>query len=231
MNIEQLRALYLEDLGATVNYGGKDRQKVYNVEAWKTIPPVSTKTGDECALFLNPIDVQNVWVWSDQHLGHKNIIDYCNRPYPDVRLMNECLLANYQQVVKPGDICIWVGDVGFAGDAVINDMLDQLNGYKILVVGNHDFHHGKLRNLNFDETHLLYRMRLDDDDLDLVFTHYPMDNLPPHMVNIHGHTHDKNTGVRQQINVSVENIGYKPINLTKLIADGKQRVSIYKNND
>lgn len=228
--IEDLRALYLEDLEKSVDYDGKVRQKVYNVEAWKAMPIVTM--GDRERPVINNLSTtSNVWVWSDTHFGHKNIIKYCDRPYPDIRLMLECLIGNYQSVVKPEDICIWVGDVGFMGDVEINNILTQLNGYKILVVGNHDFHHGKLRNLAFDETHLLYYLRVDDEDLDLVFTHYPQDNLPVDIVNIHGHTHNRNTNVRQQINVSVEVIGYKPINLTKLITEAKQRVSIYKNND
>lgn len=229
--IEELRTLYLEDLEKSVDYNGKVRQKVYNVEAWKQLPIVTKKERRLCPTMVNLTTTSNVWVWSDTHFGHKNIIKYCDRPYPDVRLMLECLIGNYQSVVKPEDICIWVGDVGFMEDIEINNILAQLNGYKILVVGNHDFHHGKLRNLNFDETHLLYHLCVEDEDLDLVFTHYPQDNLPLNVANVHGHTHNRNTGVRQQINVSVEVIGYKPINLTSLITEAKQRVSIYKNND
>lgn len=226
INIETLRDLYLEDLGGHVSYGGKTRQRVYNVEAWKQLPTVELKE------FVQPLslwrDSSDVWVWSDQHFGHNNIINYCNRPYPNAKSMNECLIGNYQNLVKPDDTCIWVGDVGFMNDNEINDILSKMNGYKILIIGNHDFHHHKLRNLNFHEVHLLYHLRIEDDNLDLVFTHYPMNNLPTPAINIHGHVHDHDTGLNQQINVSVESIGYKPVNLKTLITEANKRKALYE---
>jgi len=226
LNYETLRSLYLEDLETSVTYDGKKaRQRVYNIEAWKQLPTVDLKE------YTQPLtlwkDSSDVWCFSDQHFGHNNIINYCNRPFPDTRLMTECMIGNYQKLVKPNDICIWVGDVGFMNDLEINNILSQLNGYKILVIGNHDFHHQKLRNLNFHEVYLLYHLRVEDDDLDLVFTHYPMNNLPPGVINIHGHLHDKETGSNQHINVSVERTNYKPINLKTLIPIAKQYKAIY----
>ncbi len=53
--------------------------------------------------------------------------------------MNEALVANWNRVVKPGDI-VWVlGDFSLSNDpAIIDNFLDRLNGNKSLVVGNHD---------------------------------------------------------------------------------------------
>lgn len=35
-----------------------------------------------------------VWVTSDTHFSHKNIIEYCNRPFKDIYHMNETLVKN-----------------------------------------------------------------------------------------------------------------------------------------
>lgn len=226
--LTELRTLYLEDLEKGVDYDGKKtRKRVYNVDAWKVLPiTFITEQGITANRLVDHTKDHNTWLWADQHFFHNNIIKYCDRPYPTMELMNQCLIGNYNNVVKPDDVCIWVGDVGFAGDDKINETLAQLNGYKILVIGNHDFHHGKVRNLNFHEIHLLYL--IEDNGAEIVLTHYPMDNLPLKITNVHGHLHQKITGNDQHINVAVERIGYKPINLKEILPIAHKRAEMYE---
>lgn len=223
--LEEFRALYLEDLEKTVAYDEKVRQRVYNIDAWKALPTNISKANTNTPAVVIPGTTHDTWVWSDQHLFHKNIIRFCDRPFPTAELMNQCLVGNYNNVVKPDDVCIWVGDVGFAGDDKINEVIKQMNGYKILIIGNHDFHHGKIRKLAFDEIHLLYYIQ--DDDAEIIMTHYPMDNLPLHTTNVHGHIHQNVTGNDQHINVSVERIGYKPINIKEILTVAHKRAAMY----
>ncbi len=226
LTIEKLRELYLEDLEKPITYEGKPpRKRVYAVENWKHLPTTILKEGIAQPLVLQ-INQTDIWFIADTHFFHNNIIKYCDRPYPNMELMNQCLIGNYNNVVKPDDVCIWVGDVGFAGDEKINEILAQLNGYKILVIGNHDFHRGKLRNLNFDEIHLLYL--IEDNNAQIVLTHYPMDNLPLNVLNVHGHLHQKVTGNDQHFNVAVERLGYKPINLKELLPIAHRRAAMYE---
>ena len=39
------------------------------------------------------------WFTADLHLGHRNIIDYCDRPFTDVDVMNRALVDNWNEVV------------------------------------------------------------------------------------------------------------------------------------
>ena len=39
------------------------------------------------------------WFTSDLHIGHANIIRFCNRPYADVNEMNADLIRRYNEVV------------------------------------------------------------------------------------------------------------------------------------
>lgn len=79
-----------------------------------------------------------VYLTSDQHFGHANIIRYCNRPFADVDHMRDELVSRWNRVVAPEDL-VWVlGDVamGRLTDSLAN--VSRLAGRKILVAGNHD---------------------------------------------------------------------------------------------
>lgn len=225
--LEQLSQLYIEDLSKIVTYGNNTRSRVAHPGKWARL---------ESTVMLNesittPLDLpltdpnRKIWVWSDQHFFHKNIIRFSERPYDDVEQMNEHLIANYNDYVGENDICLWGGDVGFSGNTAINEILDQCNGYKILIIGNHDFNGKKLRNLTFDETHLIYTV--DYPDVSLVFTHYPMFNVPESYVNIHGHLHvfpDPDSGHARHINMNCEVQEYKPRLLDDIAKQAKTRL-------
>ena len=51
---------------------------------------------------------------SDWHLFHANIIKYSKRPFKNVEEMNEVILQNYFEVVKPGDRVYYLGDFALA---------------------------------------------------------------------------------------------------------------------
>lgn len=75
---------------------------------------------------------------SDQHFGHRNIIDYCGRPFTSVEEMNRELIARWNDVVT-GDDTVWcLGDLALGHVADTVAMTSALNGRKLLVPGNHD---------------------------------------------------------------------------------------------
>jgi calcineurin-like phosphoesterase family protein len=76
---------------------------------------------------------------SDMHIGHKNIIKYCQRPWTDVTAMDEVLVANWNSVVKPGDTVWNLGDFAFTcAPAHASSVLRELNGKHHFIRGNHD---------------------------------------------------------------------------------------------
>lgn len=75
---------------------------------------------------------------SDTHFGHKRIIELCNRPFSDVNEMNWRLVHNWNKVVEPSDTVYHHGDVALGSIEESLALVKQLNGHKILIVGNHD---------------------------------------------------------------------------------------------
>lgn len=207
MNYEQLRELYLADLRKEVCYDGKKkRARVSRPSQYEKIP---TAKPDSLIAY------DNIWVWSDTHFGHKNIIKYCDRPFCDLDDMSQKMIDNHNSVVGKDDVVIWVGDVAFMGDARANEILSNLNGERILVIGNHDMHKGKVKKLDFKEKHLLYAWY---GLVDIVFTHFPFENCPKDWINVHGHIHNSyEPDSLQHINVSVEVIDYTPMHWRRLM--------------
>ena len=75
---------------------------------------------------------------ADTHFGHKNIIEYENRPFETTEEMDNTVIENWNKTVKPKDR-IWVlGDFVLSNKKRIVELIKLLNGYKIFVIGNHD---------------------------------------------------------------------------------------------
>ena len=223
----QLLELYIEYLSEIINYGDKTpRPRVRHIQQWRSnSESIINNPGGPVDLFAD--SDRRVFIWSDHHFGHKNIIRFSQRPYPDLESMNHCLIGNNNKLVEDNDICIWAGDVGFMADKHINEYLAECKGYKILVIGNHDFNKKKLRKLDFDEIHMVYHF--NQHDIDFAITHYPMANLPRNVINIHGHTHGEiysssQCHPAQHINISVECTQYHPLLLADVVQQGKTRL-------
>lgn len=217
---ETLLTHYLEDLtlpDVTHNH----KRKAHNPQHWN-IPSVISY-GDP--IKIDPFSGQTIWFWSDIHFNHKNIIQYSNRPFPSVELMERCLIGNYVNVVKDGDVVFWCGDITFGRIGEVNRYLTQMPGYKIHIIGNHDMdRNGSLNHIRMNERHPCYVIDVVDAEFEfqLLITHYPMDNVPDGCVNIHGHIHQHPSPTQHKHrNVCVEHTNYAPLNINDIIAKTK----------
>lgn len=146
-----------------------------------------------------------VFLISDTHFGHANIIKYANRPFDSVEEMNEAMVENWNNVVKQGDKVYHLGDVTMNSKSL--DILSRLNGRKVLIKGNHD-----TQKLKFYTPHF-YDIRGSHELDSFILTHIPValeQSARYPQGNIHGHLHEKNMDNHWYINVSVEQINYTP---------------------
>lgn len=83
-------------------------------------------------------ETSNLFLTSDSHFNHVNIIKFCNRPFDSVEEMNETLISNWNNTVPKDGIVFHLGDFAFGGSEVWHKILSRLNGQIHLILGNHD---------------------------------------------------------------------------------------------
>ena len=79
-----------------------------------------------------------IYFTADLHFGHSNVISYENRPFQTVEEMDGALIQNWNRRVSPEDEIFILGDLTLKGPEKANAVLEQLQGRKYLVRGNHD---------------------------------------------------------------------------------------------
>jgi RNA ligase len=79
------------------------------------------------------------WFTSDIHLGHRNVIEYCARPYANVHEMDKAIIEQWNSQVNPEDEVYFLGDFGInKRKALDKELVNSLNGVKYITLGNHD---------------------------------------------------------------------------------------------
>lgn len=155
---------------------------------------------------------------SDLHIGHQNIIKYCQRPFKDIDDMNESLIRNWNKVVRNGDLVYHIGDFSFRERGLEYER--RLNGNIVHILGNHD-KNSKIKTL------IKYAIMKFGKKFVFV-THNPaIDFEVPEFCDfiICGHVHEKwhyrwTEGEKDSIpiiNVGVDVNMFTPIRLDKLI--------------
>lgn len=81
---------------------------------------------------------KQIFFTSDSHYGHKNIIEYSNRPFKDVDEMDAILIKNWNSVVGYDDDVYHLGDFSLSSADRSLRILEQLNGNIYLIKGNHE---------------------------------------------------------------------------------------------
>lgn len=77
-----------------------------------------------------------IYLISDMHLFHQNMVPYCGRPVDHT----EQLIRNWNNIVTPDDLVIHLGDIifGLNKEENLTRVMNRLMGRKISVRGNHD---------------------------------------------------------------------------------------------
>jgi calcineurin-like phosphoesterase family protein len=109
---------------------------------------------------------------SDWHLGHKSALEFDNRPFKNIEEMNQKLVNAYNATVPENGVCYFLGDMGLCSVDSMKKYIDQLNGTKILILGNHDKGPTSMYNIGFDA--VMYEASLVIAREMVTMTHCPL---------------------------------------------------------
>jgi calcineurin-like phosphoesterase family protein len=132
--------------------------------------------------------------------------------------MNEILIKNHNDRVKPGDRWFFLGDFCFKGSDKIGPILRRLNGNKIFIEGNHD----KAKNFVglVDDFRSDWRGKVGN--LSLHLYHYPITSWAwahSGSVHLHGHSHGHTPSenmLRFDVGVDSPFMRYSPISIEEV---------------
>lgn len=145
---------------------------------------------------------------SDSHFDHQRIIEYCQRPFQNMDIMNARMLESFIEADEAGKTIFHMGDFTF-GDKFLKNCGWRPKGDHYIILGNHDKRAGEtgpLRKLYHEFfTYIIgtpvtwkineYSIYVDDVDVILVLSHEPQKNHIPNWggrsaINVYGHHHN-----------------------------------------
>jgi calcineurin-like phosphoesterase family protein len=174
-----------------------------------------------------------IFFTSDLHLNHENIIRYCHRPFLNLEEMDKTLIDNFNATVSNDDTCYILGDFCLGDNAdVASNFMNQLNGTKYLIRGNHDTDSKMNRYVenckNLTVAGYVYMLKADNKH-NFYVSHYPAlvsnttdGQYKKFLWNLHGHLHSKTAIWNSEIacyDVGVDAHNYKPVSLEEIISD------------
>ncbi|MBK1666748.1 hypothetical protein CKO28_01650 [Rhodovibrio sodomensis] len=159
------------------------------------------------------------WFTADTHFWHGGIIGLTKRPFSSAEEMTHALIANWNARVRPGDTVYHIGDFAVrCGRERAQKTLDQLNGHKILLRGNHD--ENRFCALDgWDSVHDILETVVEGQRL--VLCHYAMRAWPGQhrgALMLYGHSHGRLPGTRHSLDVGVDCWNYFPVALDEIRA-------------
>jgi calcineurin-like phosphoesterase family protein len=162
------------------------------------------------------------FVTSDTHFYHYNVISYCDRPFLTVEEMNKRLIEDWNSVVGKEDTVYFLGDFSFGSIEMMREVLEQLNGYIVFILGNHDRSERVYKEAGIKEVYksLVIPKEKFGTKLDVVLTHRP---ISCDFYNIHGHIHntplDTTFDPDTHYNASSDIHNYQPIDIETVFAE------------
>lgn len=174
-----------------------------------------------------------IYFTADTHFYHYNIIKLCNRlPYFNLDeysreiatdMMNKRLIERWNERIKSGDEVYHLGDFAFCGKDKAITILEQLNGVKYWIRGNHDHDLAKKVGVFFEWVKDYHVLRVHDksqqDDGEwgqyhqpIALMHFPIlswENMHHGTWHLHGHCHgnlEKSKGMRMDVGVDTNNL-------------------------
>lgn len=179
--------------------------------------------------------MKNRFLISDTHFNHAKMLTFLSkvdgkpvRPFASVEEMDEAMIQNWNNVVKPCDTVIHLGDVTFNNKYYLSKIRPRLKGKIQLIVGNHDDFMDKDFMASFEKVMFWKPIK----EHEIFASHLPV--MPSQFrgkctLNVHGHIHERHVRDLGDFPkkplwacMSVEHINYTPVSIEELV-DNKHK--------
>jgi len=172
---------------------------------------------------------RNVWIISDTHFLHANMLKFLGedglpfrgKHFKDQAECDELMIENWNAVIKPEDHVWHLGDVFIGPKTDFEKIWVKLQGHKRLIVGNHDdirYLSGKGHKGQWFFEKIAVWKYMDD----MLLTHVPMQLQNTFegdyrvTFNVHGHIHNNLSPTLRHYNACVEVNNWSPIHYEDL---------------
>lgn len=171
-----------------------------------------------------------IFFTADHHFGHRNIIQYCNRPFKSVDDMDTAMIQRWNQKVLPQDTVYHLGDFTLATLSRALGIFPNLNGKIYIIPGGHDHWLKEYGKKDFNPTIysrsgniveiMPHYVEIGVDDKFVVLLHTPIESWERKhygSIHLHGHQHGNNTKMENRWDVGVDNWNFYPVSLDEII--------------
>ena len=170
-----------------------------------------------------------VFITSDHHFGHENIIRFCNRPFANGQEMDAAMISRWNSAVAQNDVVIHLGDLTLGGVELAQSYLSQLNGNILFCTPF--YHHDKrwlslLPGYTANGRAVYYRDftllsgQLAGLEMDITLCHYPLASWERSFhgaLHFHGHEHNTMPRIANRLDIGVDGHNFTPLLLTQAV--------------
>lgn len=188
--------------------------------------------------------MSNIFVTSDHHFRHANIIKYCNRPFSspsdfdednlwvsqDIKIkrtkeMNEEMIHEWNKVIGKKDKVYHLGDFAFGGLNKVLEIIERLNGIIYFIPGGHDSWIKK--DCYYNEEYKFFILppivELEYKKEFFVLCHYPIEQWERKhygSIHLHGHSHGSlKRRIKNRFDIGVDTNNFRPYNIEHFIKE------------
>ena len=167
------------------------------------------------------------WFTADEHYGHKNIIEYCNRPFTSVESMDNQIIDRHNKVVGDDDVVIHCGDFTLKDRNTARNYIRRLKGKHEFLVGSHDYWLNDQISIypitSEVSTYALQGQVIWEKDINGIYVvacHYAMRTWPRShhdSIQLHGHSHGTLPVAYNQLDVGVDSNNFYPVSMEQVL--------------
>ncbi len=138
---------------------------------------------------------KNIFFTSDNHFGHKNILNFCKdsrKNHTDIEEMNEDMISIWNSTVSNEDTVYCLGDFSLLNSEKTSVILSRLKGNIHLIRGNHD-HWVSPQSVKFLKSVDVYKKIVIDKKTIILF-HFPIvefEGMYYGSYHLYGHVHNR----------------------------------------